>query len=159
MPCAGPTEFKIYLFSDQTRVFTPVHHSIVAHTHTVTNTRSVSVCVTGYKYYGFNRGENEGKEGIWFREWAPGARVSFCQPPCHTINPNPSACQPCHTINPNPSACQTCHILNPQPFCQPANPVTPLTPTLVPANPVTPLTSTLLPTNPLTPLTQIRPPC
>ena len=33
----------------------------------------------GYKYYGLNRGEHEGKTGIWYREWAPGARVSvFC---------------------------------------------------------------------------------
>ena len=30
---------------------------------------------TGYKYYGLNRGEHEGKAGIWYREWAPGARV------------------------------------------------------------------------------------
>lgn len=29
----------------------------------------------GYKYYGLNRGSHEGKEGIWYREWAPGARV------------------------------------------------------------------------------------
>ncbi len=29
----------------------------------------------GYKYYGFNRGEKEGAAGIWYREWAPGARV------------------------------------------------------------------------------------
>lgn len=30
----------------------------------------------GWKYYGLNRGEHEGKTGIWYREWAPGARVS-----------------------------------------------------------------------------------
>lgn len=29
----------------------------------------------GYKYYGFNRGEKAGAAGIWYREWAPGARV------------------------------------------------------------------------------------
>ncbi|KAK9839287.1 hypothetical protein WJX81_005730 [Elliptochloris bilobata] len=29
----------------------------------------------GYKYYGLNRGEHEGKQGIWYREWAPGARA------------------------------------------------------------------------------------
>ena len=29
----------------------------------------------GYKYYGLNRGEHEGKKGTWYREWAPGARV------------------------------------------------------------------------------------
>ncbi len=29
----------------------------------------------GYKYYGFNRGEYNGQTGIWYREWAPGAKV------------------------------------------------------------------------------------
>lgn len=29
----------------------------------------------GYKYYGINRGEHEGKKGLWYREWAPGAKV------------------------------------------------------------------------------------
>eukprot|EP00878_Enallax_costatus_P000275 GHUV01000346.1.p1 GENE.GHUV01000346.1~~GHUV01000346.1.p1 ORF type:complete len:864 (+),score=177.11 GHUV01000346.1:148-2739(+) len=29
----------------------------------------------GWLYYGFNRGEHEGKTGIWFREWAPGAKA------------------------------------------------------------------------------------
>lgn len=29
----------------------------------------------GYLYYGLNRGEHLGKQGIWYREWAPGARV------------------------------------------------------------------------------------
>ena len=33
--------------------------------------------VAGYKYYGLNRGEREGKTGIWYREWAPGSRVSL----------------------------------------------------------------------------------
>lgn len=27
----------------------------------------------GYRYFGFNRGVNEGVEGVWYREWAPGA--------------------------------------------------------------------------------------
>lgn len=27
----------------------------------------------GHYYFGFNRGENEGQEGVWYREWAPGA--------------------------------------------------------------------------------------
>ncbi len=31
--------------------------------------------VPGYKYYGFNRGECNGQTGIWYREWAPGAKV------------------------------------------------------------------------------------
>ncbi|CAL5225794.1 g8569 [Coccomyxa viridis] len=29
----------------------------------------------GYNFYGLNRGEHEGKTGIWYREWAPGARA------------------------------------------------------------------------------------
>lgn len=36
----------------------------------------------GYKFYGLNRGEHEGKTGIWYREWAPGARVSGI---CHEL--------------------------------------------------------------------------
>ena len=28
----------------------------------------------GDEYYGFNRGTHEGQPGVWFREWAPGAR-------------------------------------------------------------------------------------
>lgn len=29
----------------------------------------------GYKFFGFNRGEHEGKTGLWYREWAPGAKA------------------------------------------------------------------------------------
>jgi hypothetical protein len=29
-----------------------------------------------HRYYGFNRGEKDGAKGLWYREWAPGARVS-----------------------------------------------------------------------------------
>ncbi|GAX84832.1 hypothetical protein CEUSTIGMA_g12253.t1 [Chlamydomonas eustigma] len=29
----------------------------------------------GYKYYGFNRGTHDGKAGLWYREWAPGAKA------------------------------------------------------------------------------------
>jgi len=29
----------------------------------------------GYKKYGLNRGEHEGKKGIWYKEWAPGAQA------------------------------------------------------------------------------------
>ena len=29
----------------------------------------------GYKHYGINRGEHEGRKGLWYREWAPGAKV------------------------------------------------------------------------------------
>jgi 1,4-alpha-glucan branching enzyme len=28
----------------------------------------------GHHYFGFNRGEHEGKPGVWYREWAPAAR-------------------------------------------------------------------------------------
>lgn len=28
-----------------------------------------------YKHYGINRGEHEGKPGVWYREWAPGAQA------------------------------------------------------------------------------------
>lgn len=28
----------------------------------------------GYHYFGFNRGEWDGEPGVWYREWAPGAR-------------------------------------------------------------------------------------
>jgi len=28
-----------------------------------------------YEYYGLHRGENEGKKGLWYREWAPGAQA------------------------------------------------------------------------------------
>lgn len=28
-----------------------------------------------YKHFGINRGEHEGKKGIWYREWAPGAQA------------------------------------------------------------------------------------
>lgn len=36
----------------------------------------------GYKYYGLNRGEHEGKKGLWYREWAPGAKV---RPSCNAL--------------------------------------------------------------------------
>src|SRR5712691_9957614 len=29
----------------------------------------------GHQYFGFNRGERDGKPGIWYREWAPAARA------------------------------------------------------------------------------------
>ncbi len=28
----------------------------------------------GHQYFGFNRGEHEGKPGLWYREWAPSAK-------------------------------------------------------------------------------------
>ena len=29
----------------------------------------------GYKHYGLNRGTHDGKAGLWYREWAPGAKA------------------------------------------------------------------------------------
>ncbi|HVX87014.1 MAG TPA: alpha-amylase family glycosyl hydrolase [Phycisphaerae bacterium] len=29
---------------------------------------------TGHKYFGLNRGERDGKTGVWYREWAPAAK-------------------------------------------------------------------------------------
>ena len=29
----------------------------------------------GYRHFGLNRGEHEGQKGIWYREWAPGAKA------------------------------------------------------------------------------------
>ena len=29
----------------------------------------------GHRYFGFNRGENAGESGVWYREWAPGAKA------------------------------------------------------------------------------------
>lgn len=31
----------------------------------------------GHRFFGFNRGQHAGLEGIWYREWAPGARALF----------------------------------------------------------------------------------
>jgi 1,4-alpha-glucan branching enzyme len=31
----------------------------------------------GHRYFGFNRGEQEGRPGVWYREWAPGAQALF----------------------------------------------------------------------------------
>lgn len=31
----------------------------------------------GHHYFGFNRGESDGKPGVWYREWAPGAKQLF----------------------------------------------------------------------------------
>ena len=41
--------------------------------------------MAGYKMYGLNRGEHEGQQGIWYREWAPGARVSSQMILCMTV--------------------------------------------------------------------------
>lgn len=55
-----------------------VHCTLLAHLvdQTVKFTSLKESCAhEGYKFYGLNRGECEGKVGIWYREWAPGARV------------------------------------------------------------------------------------
>ena len=31
----------------------------------------------GNEYFGFNRGEQDGQEGVWYREWAPGADALY----------------------------------------------------------------------------------
>jgi 1,4-alpha-glucan branching enzyme len=31
----------------------------------------------GHRYFGLNRGEHEGRPGVWYREWAPGAKQLF----------------------------------------------------------------------------------
>ncbi|MBS0189892.1 MAG: alpha amylase C-terminal domain-containing protein [Planctomycetes bacterium] len=35
--------------------------------------RSLASFANGHKYFGFNRGGSNGANGIWYREWAPGA--------------------------------------------------------------------------------------
>jgi 1,4-alpha-glucan branching enzyme len=39
------------------------------------NEGGVDAFTQGWLYYGINRGEHEGKKGLWYREWAPGARA------------------------------------------------------------------------------------
>ncbi len=43
--------------------------------HTLCTMNSTQLSRAGYKFYGLNRGTHEGKTGIWYREWAPGAKV------------------------------------------------------------------------------------
>ena len=38
---------------------------------------SLEAITTGHRYFGFNRGERDGQPGLWYREWAPGARALF----------------------------------------------------------------------------------
>lgn len=33
------------------------------------------LAAAAYQRFGLNRGEHEGRRGIWYREWAPGAKV------------------------------------------------------------------------------------
>lgn len=41
----------------------------------VRNYDNMLMCIIGYKHYGINRGTHEGKSGLWYREWAPGAKA------------------------------------------------------------------------------------
>ncbi len=34
-----------------------------------------TLAAAAYQRFGLNRGEHEGRRGIWYREWAPGAKV------------------------------------------------------------------------------------
>ena len=38
---------------------------------------SLEECSRGHHYFGFHRGERSGQPGVWYREWAPGARALF----------------------------------------------------------------------------------
>ncbi len=38
---------------------------------------SLDAFTRGYEYFGFNRGEHEGRPGVWYREWAPAAEALF----------------------------------------------------------------------------------
>ncbi|MBI4581467.1 MAG: alpha amylase C-terminal domain-containing protein [Planctomycetes bacterium] len=38
---------------------------------------SLDAFARGYEYYGFNRGECDGRPGVWYREWAPAADALF----------------------------------------------------------------------------------
>lgn len=42
--------------------------------HLVQGGGSLEEVSRGYLYFGFNRGHHEGQDGIWYREWAPGAQ-------------------------------------------------------------------------------------
>lgn len=38
---------------------------------------SLNTVSSGHRYFGFNRGECHGTPGVWYREWAPGAKGLF----------------------------------------------------------------------------------
>lgn len=40
-----------------------------------TNEGGLDKFTQGYKYFGINRGERDGRPGLWYREWAPGAKA------------------------------------------------------------------------------------
>lgn len=43
----------------------------------VSEVGSLDVLTRGYEYFGLNRGEHEGRPGVWYREWAPAAQGLF----------------------------------------------------------------------------------
>jgi 1,4-alpha-glucan branching enzyme len=38
---------------------------------------SLDAFTRGYEYFGLNRGEHDGRPGVWYREWAPAAHALF----------------------------------------------------------------------------------
>ncbi|MHC4609744.1 MAG: alpha-amylase family glycosyl hydrolase, partial [Planctomycetota bacterium] len=38
---------------------------------------SLETFTRGYEYFGFNRGDQAGEPGLWYREWAPGAEALY----------------------------------------------------------------------------------
>lgn len=43
-----------------------------------------------YKYFGINRGEHDGKKGVWYREWAPGCQAIALVGTFNNWEPQPS---------------------------------------------------------------------
>ncbi|MBN2445539.1 MAG: 1,4-alpha-glucan-branching enzyme, partial [Phycisphaerae bacterium] len=39
------------------------------------NIGSLDAISRGHEYFGLNRGLRDGQPGVWYREWAPGARA------------------------------------------------------------------------------------
>lgn len=50
-------------------IFKSIRHAID------TNEGGMETFTKGYNRFGLNRGEHEGKTGVWYREWAPGAKA------------------------------------------------------------------------------------
>ncbi len=42
-----------------------------------TGAGSLQTMAQGHEYFGFNRGTRDGVAGVWYREWAPGAKALF----------------------------------------------------------------------------------
>ncbi|MFH1416960.1 MAG: alpha amylase C-terminal domain-containing protein [Planctomycetota bacterium] len=52
-------------------------HYETALRHIVETEGSLEAFSNGHRYYGLNRGESDGKPGVWYREWAPAADALF----------------------------------------------------------------------------------